>query len=46
MNIERSIRFGQGRKRMRNRRKDRRVFSKTARKMRPLNVTMRGGTAL
>lgn len=45
MDVIKASRLGLGRKRMKPR-KDRKVFSKTARKMRRVNMTMRGGTRL
>jgi len=45
MDVVRASRMGMSRKRM-NRRKDRKVFARTASRVRPENVTMRGGTRL
>jgi len=45
MDVIRASRQGLGRKRM-GRKRDRKVFSRTASKMRTVNVTMRGGTRL
>lgn len=45
MDVVKASRFGLGRKRMKPRR-DRKVFSRTARKSRSENYTIRGGTRL
>lgn len=45
MDVVRATRVGQSRKKM-PRKKDRRIFSKTASRVRSENYTMRGGTRL
>jgi len=45
MDVVKATRLGLGRKRMK-RKRDRKVFSKTAARTRSVNLTMRGGTRL